>query len=175
MKSALKRLFASHPIHHKHDDIHIRKEEAFYSKKYDQYDQKNKVHSSYQKSNNKLNPPNNKGQISPCIVCNSKMHWANNCPHNTQSANVLEDKVDECEEVCIVLMTEDLDKNKIFVAEASKSALIDTACTKTVAGEKWYQNLKTNLPIDYVAQIEYFLQKLYSNQEMVEKLNQRKM
>ena len=68
MKSALKRLFVSHPIHCKHDDIQIEQEEAFYSKKYNQYDKKNKVHSSYQKPNNKLNPPNNKGQILQCIV-----------------------------------------------------------------------------------------------------------
>ena len=33
--------------------------------------------------------------------------------------------------------------NEFFVVEASKSAAIDTACTKTVAGEKWYQNFKT--------------------------------
>ena len=66
---------------------------------------RNKVHSSYRKPNNKLNPPNNKDQISRCIVCDSKMHWANNCPHNTQSVNVLEDDVDKCEELNIVLMT----------------------------------------------------------------------
>ena len=34
MKLALKRLFVSHPINHKHDDIQIKQEEAFYSKKY---------------------------------------------------------------------------------------------------------------------------------------------
>ena len=118
MKSALKRLFVSHPLHHKHDDIQIK--QSFYSKKYNQYHKKNKVPSSYRKSNNELNPPNNKGQISQCIVCNSKMHWANNCPHNTQSVNVLEDDLDDCVEVNIVLMTEDLDKNKIAVAKTSK-------------------------------------------------------
>ena len=32
-----------------------------------------------------------------------------------------------------VLMTKDLTKSKIFVAEAAKSAVIDTACTKTAA------------------------------------------
>ena len=47
MKSALKRLFVSRPIHHKHDDIQIKQEETFYSKNYNQYDRKNKVHSSY--------------------------------------------------------------------------------------------------------------------------------
>ena len=53
-------------------------------------------------------------------------------------------------------MTEDLDKNEIFVVKASKSAVIDIACTKTVAREKWYSNFKTSLPNDYVAQIESF-------------------
>ena len=67
MKSALKRLFASHPIRQNHDSIQTKQEETFYSKKYNQYDKKNKVHSSYQKPNNKLNPPNNKGQISRCM------------------------------------------------------------------------------------------------------------
>ena len=49
---------------------------------------------------------------------------------------------------------------KIFVVEPSKSAVIDTACTKTVAGEKWYQNFKTNLPNNYVAHIEPFPSKI---------------
>ena len=32
-----------------------------------------------------------------------------------------------------------------FVAETSKSAVVNTACTKTVAGEKWFENYKSNL------------------------------
>ena len=47
MKSASKCLFVSHPKHYKHDDMDIKQEEAFYSKKYSQYDKKSKVHSSY--------------------------------------------------------------------------------------------------------------------------------
>ena len=70
MKSALKSLFVSHPIHHKPDNI---QEEAFYSKKHNQYDIKNKIHSSFRKPNNKPNPPNNKGQVSRYVVCDSKM------------------------------------------------------------------------------------------------------
>ena len=82
MKSALKRLFVLHPIHHKADNI---QEEAFYSKKCNQYYKKNKVHSSYRKPNNKPNPPNNKSQALRCVMCDFKMYWANNCPRNTQS------------------------------------------------------------------------------------------
>ena len=143
MKSTLKHLFVPHPVHHKHDDTQIKEEEAFYSKKYSQYDKKNKVNFSYRKPNNKLNPPNNKGKVARCVVGDSKMHWVNNCPHNTESVNVLlEYAVDKCEEVNIVLMTKDLDKNEISVVETSKWAVIDTACIKTVPGEKWYQTLK---------------------------------
>ena len=40
------------------------------------------------------------------------------------------------EEINVALMTEEVDKNEIFVAEASKAAAVDTACTKTVTGEK---------------------------------------
>ena len=84
IKSALRSLFVSHPINPKHDDIHIKQEEAFHNKKYDQYDEKNKVHSSYQKPNNKLNPPFHRDQVR-CIVCDSKVHRVNNCPQITQS------------------------------------------------------------------------------------------
>lgn len=49
-----------------------------------------------------------------------------------------------------------LHKNEILVAEASKLKVIDTVFTKTVAREKWYQNFKTNISNNYVAQIEAF-------------------
>ena len=77
------------------------------------------------------------------------MHWADKCPHkNERSALIVEGSASEDEstkEVDIVLITEEIDKAEIFVTEASKSAVIDTACTKTVAGEKWFENYKSNL------------------------------
>ena len=84
IKSALRSLFVSHPINPKHDDIHIKQEEAFHNKKNDQYDEKNKVHSSYQKPNNKLNPHFHRDQVR-CIVCGSKMHRLNNSTNYTIS------------------------------------------------------------------------------------------
>ena len=39
-------------------------------------------------------------------------------------------------------MTEDIDLNKIFVAEASKSAVIDTACTKKLQEKNGINILK---------------------------------
>ena len=41
-----------------------------------------------------MNPLDRNGQISKCVVCDSKMHWAKDCPHGKnkrqQSANVIE-------------------------------------------------------------------------------------
>ena len=85
------------------------------------------------------------GKVSCCIIFDSKMHWAEKCPHNKKihSVNLTEGVVevvesveDEFEEINVVPMTEEVDKNEIFVAEASKAAVVDTACTKTVTGEK---------------------------------------
>ena len=66
----------------------------FIAKKYNQYDKKNKVRSSYRNPNNKLNPPKNKGQVSRCNMCDSKMHWGNNCSHNIQSVPLDETHLD---------------------------------------------------------------------------------
>ena len=46
------------------------------------------------------------------------------------------DDDDSSEEINIVLITEEDDISEIFVAEASKSVVTDTACTKTMAGGK---------------------------------------
>ena len=59
-----------------------------------------------------------------------------------------------CEQVELVLMTEELDKHQIFVAEASKSAVLDTACTKTVAGVTWFNNFVETLTPQRLAQME---------------------
>ena len=110
------------------------------------------------------------------------MHWANNCPHqdsNNESVNILEQKApqnelpenynsfEQYEEINIVLITEEINKNEIFVAEACKSAVVDTACTKTVAGEIWY---KTSIDL----KLKVFHQTLFLNLVMEEKLLQRK-
>ena len=45
-----------------------------------------------------------------------------------------------------MLITEEPYKNKTFVAEAHKLAVIYTTCTKTVAGEHCYKNYINDLP-----------------------------
>ena len=53
-------------------------------------------------------------------------------------------------------MTENITNEEILVLEASKSAVIDTACTKTVAGEQWFVNYKSNLTADSIKNIKIF-------------------
>ena len=60
------------------------------------------------------------------------------------------------EEANILLITKNLSKSEIFVAEASKSAVIDTAFTKTVAGEQCFNNFVSNLTEKSMKEIEYF-------------------
>ena len=77
------------------------------------------------------------------------MHWAGKCPHRNESVNISQennsDSENTDEEINIVLFTENESNNEIFVVEALKFAAIDTACTKPVAGEDWYNDYISNL------------------------------
>ena len=129
----------------------MKQEEAFYTKRHYKDKKFKSVH------NEKLNPLDKNGKVSKCVICGSKMHRANKCPHRSeQNVNILEDDDDNLEEINIVLMTEKFSKTEIFVAKASKSAVIDTACTKTIAGEKWFTNFKSNLTDDSIKNIEIY-------------------
>ena len=80
------------------------------------------------------------------------MHWADKCPHRNDKGIVMYVEEDEnsendsSEEINIVLMTEKI----------SKSEIIDTACTKTVAGKQWFDNFKANLTKHSLDEIQYF-------------------
>ena len=97
-------------------------------------------------------------EVSRCVVCDSKMHWADKS--NYQSVNISDEvswdteNESESEEINIVLLTEEIDKNKIFIAEASKLAVVDAACAKTVTGEEWYMNYIKDLLCELKSQIK---------------------
>ena len=88
--------------------------------------------------------------LNVCVICDSKLHWANKRPHKYgQNINVAEDQESDTEEVNIA-------NEEILVLEASKSAVIDTACTKIIAGEQWFVNYKSNLTDDSIKNIKIF-------------------
>ena len=71
------------------------------------------------------------------------MHWAKNCPHKSiekEKVNITEtnsDNKSDNEEVNIILM---MNEYEILINKMEVNAVIDTACTKTVSGENWFQN-----------------------------------
>ena len=91
------------------------------------------------------------------------MHWAKDCPHGKnikqQSGNVIEsdgrqanDKgYEECE---LILLAKEPDKFQIFVTEAAKSAIVDTACTKTVGGLHWFNSYVNSLDEEQRKKVE---------------------
>ena len=73
--------------------------------------------------------------MSRCVIFDSKLHWASKYPHkNDQNISILQDSDNDSadndlfEEANCVLITENLSKSKIFVAETSKSVVINTSC-----------------------------------------------
>ena len=95
------------------------------------------------------NPLNKNGTISRCAICDSTCHWAKSCPHKSESVNITSELKQECnpaeqlEEVNIILFVE-MNAVEVFLVEAMGTAVIDTARTCTVCGERWLDNyLKT--------------------------------
>ena len=112
-------------------------------------------------SSNVWNRPQYDGSISRCIDCGSKKHWVDVCPHVDDPKTAL--MVDEFSELAnesdqdnvvesanIVLMIDevantDIDKHEILVTETSNAATVDTACSRTVCGVKWWENWYAHL------------------------------
>ena len=98
MKSALKQIFTKSAIVNEsfQDTSNIKKEKAFYSKNmYKLKQNKESKSSKFQKllNSNKHSPLDKNRKISRCVICDSKMHWTDKCPHksNYQSINVSEE------------------------------------------------------------------------------------
>ena len=98
MKSALKQIFTKSAIVNEsfQDTSNIKKEKAFYGKNmYKLKQNKESKSSKFQKllNSNKHNPLDKNRKISTCVICDSKMHWTDKCPHksNYQSINVSEE------------------------------------------------------------------------------------
>ena len=94
------------------------------------------------------------------------MHQVDQCPHKDDIAvelvteNETESDQENCEEFNIVLMTKyyaDIAKSEVFVTEAFKSTVIDTACTKTVTSQIQFESFKSNLTEQTLKEIETFL------------------
>lgn len=145
MKSALQRIFGetacASNTGNNFPSISVKQEPVFYTQQ--------------KKSGGKqpgTNPLNKFGKRTKCAICQSVYHWAKDCPEKKASVNMTECGVETVENCNLTLFTkEQPSANEIFVLESSGSAIIDTACTRTVCGEKWFkqfmeQTSKKNVP-----------------------------
>lgn len=73
---------------------------------------------------------------------------------------------DEAENVNIDLMTEEINRDIIFVVEASKLSVIDKACTNPVTGEQWYDYV-VNFPEKFKPHVNLPNQASLVNSKMV--------
>ena len=99
------------------------------------------------------------GEVSRCNICESVHHYAINCPHRQQEANLTANTDEEGEQdvdtVDLVLVNGSDVPAEIFTTEAMKLAILDTACTRTVCGKPWLDNFLQDLTLDQKSQIVF--------------------
>ena len=85
----------------------------------------------------RLNPTGRFGTPSTCAHCGSKFHWVRDCPdknHRTRADHTV--NYNETE-VHIELLQKSESSMRLFVGETMGCAVIDSGCSKTVAGRQW--------------------------------------
>lgn len=102
--------------------------------------------------NRQLNPLGHDGLPSKCVICESKYHWARNCPHSYERAEDCNsrEEVTERETVHLSLLTGYTDKKdekklENLLNETYGFAVLDSGCSTTVCGEEWLSNFLGSL------------------------------
>lgn len=141
MKAALKRVFGE-KSGHKAGAITVNQDAAYYT---DQRRDASRAQSGRAKSPLPgTNPLDKYGRRTKCGICQSTFHWVKDCPHKKELVKLTEEcESEEHPEECnITLFSKE---SEIFMVEALGSAVIDTACTRTVCGEKWLDSYVSGL------------------------------
>ena len=90
------------------------------------------------------NPLDAEGNISKCLICDSRFHWARQCPDAYEKMNE-SDKDTNNEMVHLSLFigyAQNDKKNKLvtLLKESNGCAVLDCGCSTTVCGEEWLNN-----------------------------------
>ena len=119
--------------------------------------------SSYNPDPTVPNPKDNKGNYTICRRCRSTYHWIADCPHIApeerlnSSGTYYARNADE--EIYIALLQSNIPRTKDeitgLVAETFCKGVIDSGCTKTVAGENWFNEYTESLSDEEIAAIQY--------------------
>ena len=107
------------------------------------------------------NPKDKKGNHTICRRCRSIYHWIVDCPHNSTEDNSKDSYFTRSpeEEIYIALLQSCAPKSQDeitgLVAETLSKGVIDSGCTKTVAGERWFNDYLQTLSNEEVQNIQY--------------------
>ena len=105
-----------------------------------------------------LNPKGKDGTIMTCNSCESKYHFLAECPHRYDEAHLVEiekaEKDNKMPFSDVIMFT---GSSEVFISELQKESVqmgvLDSACTSTVAGEKWFNDYIESLEIGEREQI----------------------
>ena len=106
-----------------------------------------------------LNPVGPDGVVSKCAVCESKYHWKINCPeikytveskkegsyNNTNIVGVCESMGNEKEINLYNVLQTSGDELDGLIGETIGMAVVDSGCSKTVAGKQWFELYKDTM------------------------------
>ena len=152
MKGALRRIFANNPTSDTGKSIDV--QSAYYTsyKKKTNNTRYSPDNRQTKNSSSKLNPLNKFGKTARCVICQSVYHWKRDCPHKAEQAHLTDqcNEEPEVEECHLALFTKSATPSayEIFTVESFGAAILDTACSKTVCGQKWFENYMSNLSQD---------------------------
>ena len=139
MKSALKRIFGESKTTDSSGITFNQEDSAYYTGSQQKVRRGNKQQQSSKAAQKGTNPLDRFGRRSRCAICGSTYHWVKDCEHNTERT---EDSKDE-NSCHLTLFTKEVDL--VFVMESYGSAVVDTACTRTVCGRNWYDQYFSTL------------------------------
>ena len=105
----------------------------------------------------KTNPVGRDGEVSRCLICDSKFHWARDCPDayendvkkerfEKREIENSDEKHEECVNLSLIVgFGNRSEKLNVLVNESKGYAVLDTGCSTTVCGEEWLKSYVENL------------------------------
>ena len=94
--------------------------------------------------NRKMNPMVD-GKIATCHCCDSKRHFISDCPHRYENASNPSAFLAEEEERACLFTGYNKKSIEQLGCEARNSAVIDSGCSSSVMGEKWFECFKGSM------------------------------
>lgn len=98
------------------------------------------------------NPIDRFGKRSRCAICGSTFHWAKDCEHrdtckqeNVKLTTGTIEKNEEIFECHMEVRVDEENPDIVLVTESFGSAIVDTACTRTVCGQNWFNDFVESL------------------------------